>query len=69
MVDAVKASIQKSAKDVDWDKTIQKGQLIEPSKHILDINNTLNSMFKVLRQNLSMPQSQIESDIMFHAIL
>ena len=26
-------------------------------------------MFKVLRQNLSMPQNQIENEIMFQAIL
>ena len=57
MVDSVKASIQKSAKDVDWDKMISKGEMIEPSKHIQDINATLNSMFKVLRLNLSMPQN------------
>ena len=57
MVDAVRSSIQKSAKDVDWDKMISKGELIEPSKHISDINSTLNSMFKVLRINLSMPQN------------
>ena len=69
MVDAVKPSIQKSAKDVDWDKMISKGEMIEPSRHIIDINSTLNSMFKVLRQNLSMPQNQIENEIMFQAIL
>jgi hypothetical protein len=55
MVDAVKPSIQKSAKDVDWDKVIAKGESIGHSKHILEINNTLNSMFKVLRTTLSMP--------------
>lgn len=55
MVDAVKAAIQKAEKAVDWDKTIAKGSIIEPSRHIIEINNTLNSMFKVLRQTLSMP--------------
>ena len=48
---------------------ITKGEMIEPSKHIQDINATLNSMFKVLRLNLSMPQNQIENDIMYHSIL
>ena len=60
MVDSVKANIQKAEKSVDWDKTISKGSIIEPSRHIIEINTTLNSMFKVLRQTLSMPQSQIE---------
>ena len=49
MVEAVTMSINKAAKDVDWDKTIPTGSLIEPSKHIIEINKTLNSMFKVLR--------------------
>ena len=61
----MKPGIQKAAKDVDWDKVITKGSLIEPSRHVIEINNTLNSMFKVLRQTLSMPQNQIENDIMF----
>ena len=42
--------------------------MIEASKHINEINNTLNSMFKVLRLNLSMPQQQIEQEIIYHAI-
>jgi hypothetical protein len=49
MVEAVKPSIQKAVKEIDWDKTITKGQMIEPSRHVIEINNTLNSMFKVLR--------------------
>ena len=57
MVDTVKPEIQSSVKGVEWDKSIGKGQLIEPQKHIGIINSTLNQMFKVLRANLSMPQS------------
>ena len=42
MVDTVKPEIQGSVKGVDWDKSIGKGSLIEPSKHIGIINSTLN---------------------------
>ena len=68
MVDTVKPEILKSVKGVDWDKNISKGSLIEPSRHIAIINTTLNQMFKVLRTNLSMPQSQIEQEIMQNAL-
>ena len=68
MVDTVKPEILQSIKGVEWDKSIGKGQLIEPSKHIGIINSTLNQMFKVLRTSLSMPQSQIELEIMQTAL-
>lgn len=68
MVETVKPEIQNSVKGVEWDKKIGKGEVIEPSRHIGIINSTLNQMFKVLRTSLSMPQSQLELDIMQTAL-
>ena len=55
MVDFTKQPITSALNEVEWDKTISKGTLIEPSKHIVQINSTLNQMFKVLKSTLSMP--------------
>lgn len=68
MVDSVTQSIKSGATSVLWDNAIDKKSIIQASKHINDISATINSMFKVLRQNLSMTQSLIEEDIMFNAL-
>ena len=68
MVDAVSPGIKSGATAVLWDNAIDKKSIIQASPHINDIAATLTSMFKVLRQNLSMSQSLVEDDIMFNAL-
>ena len=42
ILDAVSGKIEKAAKSVDWDRAISKGEMIEASKHIGAISDTLS---------------------------
>jgi len=68
IIDQVSGKIEKAAKSVDWDKAISKGEMIEASKHIGAISDTLSQIFKVLCSNSSMAIADIEEEIMQAAL-
>lgn len=68
MIDAAKSHIQKAAVQIEWDKVIEKKEVVNPQQYIIEVNNILNNMYKVLIGNLSLTPEKIEANVMLVAI-